>query len=71
MVTTLRTLGDEQFLAIDADMRGALGIDERTPLDLTIENGRLMVAPAAAEVTFDQASEESLRKNAELYRRLA
>ena len=71
MVTTLRILGDEQFLPIDAETRAALGISEETPLDLKVEDGRLTVAPATPDLTFEDACEESLKQNAELYRRLA
>lgn len=71
MVTSLRIMGNEPFLPIDSEMCAALGIDEQTPLEVKIEDGRLTVSPAKGNPTFDEASEESLRENAELYRRLA
>lgn len=48
MVTTLRILGDDHVLTLDEKLFKEWGIDEGTPLDLALEDGRLIVTPAVA-----------------------
>ncbi len=45
MVRNLKKLGNTQALVIDKTMREQLGIDENTPLEVTISDGRLIVTP--------------------------
>lgn len=60
MVRTLKKLGNTQALVIDKTMREQLGIDENTPLDVTIADGRLIVTPTNVGV-----GREEIEKHAE------
>lgn len=53
MVRNLKKLGNTQALVIDKTMREQLGIDENTPLDVTIADGRLIVTPVNVGVGDD------------------
>lgn len=53
MVRNLKKLGNTQALVIDKTMREQLGIDENTPLDVTIADGRLIVTPVNVGVGED------------------
>jgi antitoxin component of MazEF toxin-antitoxin module len=43
-------------LPIDASLLRELGIDETTPITVTVEGGRLMIAKAAAHATKEQVT---------------
>ena len=43
-------------LPIDADLLRELGIDENTPVTVTVEGGRLLIAKAAARATKEQVA---------------
>lgn len=47
MIRTLKKLGNTQALVIDKTLREQMGIDENTPLELTLDRGNLIVSPAA------------------------
>jgi len=62
MVRTLKKLGNTQALVIDKTMREQLGIDENTPLDVTIADGRLIVTPTNVGI-----GREAIEKHAEVF----
>ena len=66
MVKTLKKFGNTQALVIDKSMREQLGIDEATPLEVTISGGRLIVTPANVGVGSD-AVDRAVRELREAY----
>lgn len=45
MITTLKKHGNTQALVISREMMEQLGIDEDTPLEMTVHDGTLRVTP--------------------------
>ena len=74
MVRNLKKLGNTQALVIDKTMREQLGIDENTPLDVTIADGRLIVTPVNVGVGEDvrqQAIDSAFEQYGDVLQRLA
>lgn len=73
MVKTLTRQGNSSALIIERPLMQLLGIDEETPLKITVEGRRLIVEPAD---TKDRSKLKEIvartgRKNSELFKRLA
>ncbi|MEM6458456.1 MAG: AbrB/MazE/SpoVT family DNA-binding domain-containing protein [Planctomycetota bacterium] len=45
MVRMLKKFGNTQALVIEKALREQLGIDENTPLEVTVDRGNLIVSP--------------------------
>jgi antitoxin component of MazEF toxin-antitoxin module len=74
VVKNLTRLGNSSALIFDRTLMELMGIDADTPLKLTVENQRLIVEPVSEserKARTRAISKKLLKKNAELYRRLA
>ena len=74
MVKKLTRLGNSSALIVDRALMSLLGIEEDTPLKITIEGKRMIVeamSPDERAAKFDEAMKRTGKKNAELFRRLA
>ncbi|MFA9478391.1 AbrB/MazE/SpoVT family DNA-binding domain-containing protein [Phycisphaerales bacterium AB-hyl4] len=61
MIKTLKKHGNSQALVIDRSMMEALGINEDTPLQVSVRDGSLVVTPAEVGIEPEQF-EASLNK---------
>ena len=74
MVKKLARLGNSRALIIDRPLMDLLGIDDDTPLKMTVKGRKLTVEAAAAgdgDERFREVMQRTGKKNAELFRRLA
>jgi len=74
MVKMLKKFGNTQALVIDKSLREQLGIDENTPLELTVCNGNLVVSPTHIGVPADElrdAVKEVRGRYGDMLKRLA
>jgi antitoxin component of MazEF toxin-antitoxin module len=74
MVTRLKRDGDSLVLVIDRPMLEQMQIDSDTPLDVSIEGERLIVAPVRDEERrrdFDRIVKEMNERYPDTFRRLA
>ena len=74
MVKKLARLGNSRALIIDRPLMDLLGIDDETPLKMTVKGRKLTVEAAAAgdcDERFRDVMQRTGKKNAELFRRLA
>ena len=74
MVTRLKRDGDTLVLVIDRPMVEQMQIDSNTPLDVSIEGERLIVAPVRDEERrrdFDRIVKEMNERYSDTFRRLA
>ena len=74
MVTRLKRDGNGFALAIDQPLLDQLRIDADTPLDISVDGERLVVAPVRDEERrreFDRIVTEMNERYAETFRRLA
>ncbi len=72
MITKLVRIGDDIALVLDPPILKELGLDEGSEVDLSIDDGALVVTPVRdREQRFRQATEEIDRKYADVFRRLS
>ena len=74
MVNTLIKHGNDFALIVDRDLIAQLGIDEHTPLQVTVSQGCLVVAPDTGSVNdkkFAEIAERVIRERDSTLRRLA
>ena len=74
MVTRLKRDGDTLVLVIDRPLLEKMQIDSNTPLDVSIEGERLIVAPVRDEERrrdFDRIVKEMNERYSDTFRRLA
>lgn len=74
MIKTLTRQGNSSALIIDRTLLDLLGIDNETPLKLSVEGRRLIVEPAEPDDRAERVRKivrKTGAKNAELFRRLA
>lgn len=57
MVRNLKRFGNTYALVVDKTMREQLNIDAETPLEVTVSEGRLTVAPANVGVEPEKLAE--------------
>jgi antitoxin component of MazEF toxin-antitoxin module len=74
MVKKLARLGNSRAIIIDRPLMDLLGIDDETPLKMTVTGRKLTVEPLSKEegdARFREIMHRTGKKNAELFRRLA
>jgi antitoxin component of MazEF toxin-antitoxin module len=75
MVKTLTRHGNSLALVIDKPILELLRIDESTPLSITTDGTKLVVAPAAADpkraAKFEDAKRDTFKKYDKVLKRLA
>ena len=74
MIKRLTRQGNSAALIIDRTLMDLLGIDQDTELKLTVTGRKLMIEPieeTERSKKFKEASARVMKKNAELFRRLA
>jgi antitoxin component of MazEF toxin-antitoxin module len=74
MVKKLARLGNSRAIIIDRPLMDLLGIDDETPLKMTVTGRKLTVEPLTKEESdtrFREIMHRTGKKNAELFRRLA
>lgn len=73
MATKLQAVGRELVLVLDESTRRALGVDAETPVEVSVEDGKLLVRRAAgvAREELDRVVDEVTRVHDETLRKLA
>ncbi len=74
MVKTLTKHGNSQALVIDKALIEEMGIDESTPLQITVQGGRMIICPvqsSAQEPDYVASVEKVMRERDGLLKRLA
>jgi antitoxin component of MazEF toxin-antitoxin module len=74
MVKTLTRQGNSSALIIDRTLMDLMGIDQETPLKITVARRRMVIEPVTEperKARVRAASRKLLKANTPLYRRLA
>lgn len=75
MIKQLRKVGNSNALILDKPILELLGLEEEGQVQLTIQDGTLIVAPARPRLVraeeLDEKLDQIIKKRADLLRRLA